>query len=185
MCSIKTAAPTPTAACCLVVTNIINQNGRRVWSRTAGRTREISAHGQIQDHKKWLIENPLIACRNVRRRDGKKRTRRIISIELDLILRPDHSISVICRVVNSASIGESKAPADAASAGITWSMDGGRSRRSSILRDPFHDVLLAACWPPDCADVVAQHPECGPQAGPSGELHPRFNPAILEEIGRA
>src|SRR5205823_6937832 len=47
-----------------------------------------------------------------------------------------------------------------------------------LLPDVLHDVDLAAAGPADLRDVVAQHPERGPQPLPPRDLNARLDPAV-------
>src|ERR1041385_1966957 len=47
-----------------------------------------------------------------------------------------------------------------------------------LLADIFHDVDLTAVGPMDSIDIVAQHPECRPDALAKRNLNPRFETAI-------
>src|SRR5260370_1318040 len=49
----------------------------------------------------------------------------------------------------------------------------------------LHDVDFAARWPADRTDVLAQHPERGPDPLAKGKLDSGLNPAVLPaQIGR-
>src|SRR5260370_19047463 len=127
-----------------------------------------------------MVECRWGGCRNGDRRHGEKGFRAIVLVIMHLVLGPDDSIGMVGAFFDPAAVREGKSPANTVPSGISRSVNrGGRGRRS-ILRNPFHDVLLTAGWPAYAADVSAQHPECRPEASGRDELHPCFHSSELK-----
>src|SRR5437660_10782285 len=82
-----------------------------------------------------------------------------------------------------SAIGQGVRRTHAARTRVAWPMKSAMNNRR-LLADIFHDVDLTAVGPMNSIDIVAQHPECRPDALAKRNLDPRFETAIgLAELG--
>src|ERR1700687_3018606 len=86
----------------------------------------------------------------------------VVDLEADHVRFPLDSEDV--EVVGKAPVARKRIrSADTVRAGISRAVDGA-VYEAWFLADVLHDVDFAAVGPPGFVDVVAQHPECGPDS---------------------
>ncbi len=133
--------------------------------------------GQIQQKEEWSVENPLRAGRQ-----GCRRHQVIggaVYIPDDGVRRPLDGVHVVIVVDRFAERQRIRGP-QAIAAGIPRAV-----RRSVVDRgvvmvgsEVLHDVDFAGTGPRRCRDVLAQHPEGGPDALAERQLDASLDPAV-------
>ena len=155
----------PTRSSALIHADVIDEHLLRERRRRVGIAGPVAADREVQQHEERVIEDP--------RRTGWDVAERSPAI-LPLVHEPpDFPGTPLDRedvvVVREWRRGERVRAADSIPAGIARAMQRA-VHRIWLLPDVLHDVDLATLRPTDGIDVIAEHPECGPDPLSSGDL---------------
>src|SRR5450755_224325 len=120
-----------------------------------------------------MVIDPLVSCRQI---GGSTRgVKMIVHVEPDLVGLPLGSEYVI--VVSESSGGDGVRRANSLPTGISGAVNCAMDDRR-FAADVFHDVDFAAGRPADFFNVIAQHPERGPDSLPVRNLDSGFKTSV-------
>ena len=167
--------------------DIVDEHGLRVGGGGVGGAGPVAANGDVEDQEVGVVEDPGAgdfgrgrgrggtgdADRRLGREGGEFG---LVDVEANLGGFPFNSVGV-------EAFGEVFA---AGEAGRSGEIGGGAVGKRAVdravddvrlLADVFHDVDLAALGPADRMNVVAEHPESGPDPLPLGNFDAGFETA--------
>src|SRR5215469_6691327 len=165
----------PREVSALVYPNVIDQHGLREDRGTVGIARPASADRDVQQNEEFVMVDPFRSFREICRR--ARGVELIVDVEADGFVFPFDRVNV--EVVGEGRVaGKAEGCTDALAAGVFRTVNRAVDERR-FLADIFHDVDLAALRPSALTDVVAEHPESGPDALTAGNLNAGFEASVF------
>src|SRR4029077_13019864 len=120
----------------------------------------VSSHGDVEDHEKGMVIYPLRSLWKVRW--GTSFVEVVVDVEANCSWLPFDREDV--EVIRKSQIsGQAVRISDAVCARISWPVNGTVYNRW-LFANVFHNVDLAEIGPTGFVNVVAQHPEGGPDS---------------------
>src|SRR5215469_3422496 len=159
--------------------DVIDEQVLRKNSSAIGRARPIAAHGDIQNDKEGMIENPGAAGGPLG--FGER------GVEMAVYVKTHHArlpldskkVKIIGKCLagrqseNGCGVARARRRAGAVKRTVKRTVN-----RTWLLADVFHDVDFAARGPARGGDVFAKHPESRPHSLPCGNLDARLKATI-------